>query len=92
MKFISILFFASILITLQSCGKDKLSSTTPASSSSPIYSGSTSCKMLNGGNLGGCCSSHDGAKNCGTGLYQFTSTNNLICNDGTVSPSCMGSN
>lgn len=76
-----------------SCGKDNLSSNSQSSSaSSSAYVGTTSCKMINGGTLGGCCSSHNGAKNCGTNLYLFTSDNKLICNDGIISPSCVGSN
>lgn len=87
------LAFVSMLILLVSCGKDKLSSTSDSNSSSAIiYSGTKSCKMINGGNLSGCCSGHNGAKNCGTGLYEFTSAGNLVCNDGTISPTCVVNN
>ena len=92
MKLIYLALCVQTLFLLQSCGKDQMSSAPQSSSSEPVTTynetSSISCKMKNGGHLGGCCSSHGGAKNCGNGLYQFTSSDKLICNDGTISPTC----
>lgn len=77
----------SLLILASSCGKDKLSSQN-SSSSSPSSSSSV-CRTPSN-SLQGCCSSHGGAKNCSVnGQYLFTSSSQLICNDGTISPSCI---
>lgn len=83
-----------LILTIVSCGKDKMANSSQSDSSSALAGSSNggTCKMLNGGSLSGCCSSHGGAKNCTTGLYLFTSSNSLVCNDGTISPTCKGPN
>ena len=85
------ILFLLVILSFVSCGKDKLSSSDGSNSSSPASSQNTSCKMINGGSLQGCCSYHGGAKSCSTGMYYFTSSNRLICNDGTVAgETCVG--
>lgn len=94
-KILIIAYFFVGLFLVSSCGKDKTATNAVSDSGSTssfynnTYSNTYTCKMINGGNLGGCCSSHGGAKNCSTGMYQFTSDNKLICSDGTISPTCI---
>lgn len=93
MKNLKLLFlFLSLFIF--SCGKDNLSGGSQSSSSSAQVSSSSNnvCKTANGGKLRGCCSYHGGAKNCAVGAYLFNSSNSLICNDGSISPTCTGDN
>jgi hypothetical protein len=75
-----------VALFCSSCGKDKLNSS--SSSSSPVAdSSSSSCKVASH-SLQGCCSDHNGARNCLNGDYVFTSDGKLVCNDGSISPSC----
>ncbi len=47
-----------------------------------------SCAPIQGSHQG-CCSGHDGFdRNCQTGEAGYTSGGKLVCNDGTVSPTC----
>lgn len=87
------------LMFVSSCGKDTTETPVVSDSGSAnsqfngyggYYNTYASCKMINGGSLGGCCSSHGGAKSCASGMYSFTADNKLICIDGTISPTCTG--
>ena len=77
----NILILILLILICSSCGKDKAAAAAAIPNACHIDSGS----------FGGCCSSHGGAySNCAIGEYLFTSDKKLVCNDSTISPTCVG--
>jgi hypothetical protein len=82
MKSILLIF---CFIFLAACGKE-INDKSSSELSSALDS--NECK-LTGEDYSGCCSSHGGALKCGQMSYKFSIANRLICNDKTISPSCI---
>lgn len=83
--------FIFLIICMCACGGK---SDTISSSSSSVYTGGGYCSTSTK-SFSGCCSSHGGIQpaynkydDCLSDEYLFTSDSRLICNDGTVSPTC----
>lgn len=71
---------ALLIITATACGGSGGGSSSTAET--------RSCKSMSGSHSG-CCSSHGGIyAQCASGQTCYTSGGAVVCNDGTVSPSC----
>lgn len=80
-------FFGFIVFSLVGCAKGD-GSAGSTSGAEPGSGGSTATCQTQSKSHSGCCSSHGGYAQCGSGKACYTSGGSLVCADGTLSPTC----